>query len=208
MYCLHFFFLACQSQRGWKTFSKCLNNIKAALLWVTPAVVIEGWHYFTAWFYHSHQNLNREISGPSESDKSHRNCTVSLAAARIPAMILWLHWLIFFLTWNENSRNNDISLIVFLLDDALISHQFLGPFFKGAVWVIFLGCQTFPLLVLCKIWSWSHQLIILTYHKDSRQAEKTKPPLSKAPVHSVTIRIYQSVTKYNMLIRGFNGLEV
>lgn len=39
-------------------------------MWVTPAVVIESWHYFTAWFYHSHQNLNREISGPSESDKS------------------------------------------------------------------------------------------------------------------------------------------
>lgn len=93
-YVLYVFLLSALSVTTWipKTLSKCLNNIKAALLWLTPAVVIESWHYFTAWFYHSHQNLNREISGPSESDKSQRNCTVSLAAvvaARIPAMIQW-----------------------------------------------------------------------------------------------------------------------
>lgn len=53
-----------------QTLSKYLSNIKAALLWVTPAVVTESWHYFIAWFYHYHQILNREISGPSECDKS------------------------------------------------------------------------------------------------------------------------------------------
>lgn len=134
---LYVFLLSALPVKTWipKTFSECLNNIKAVLLWVTPAVVIESWHYFTAWFYHSHQNLNREISRPPESDKSQRNCTVSLAAPVATGTIIqWLHWFRVLNLYDVNiiSTWREIQEIIVFFPDCLLVKK--CDIFKIVLW--------------------------------------------------------------------------